>query len=425
VSSRDPEVAAAAEDGARLLVRAGALLFTEQPSPLAGGGPVDDGWQYFVNESFILDFENVTSADEFVAVQDAILESRHSQRQQSGYVAPAALAAVLEDADVPEVLASTPDESSPHPRAFISHASEDKQRFVTEFAVRLRANGIDAWVDRWEIAPGQSLVRRIFEEGIKDADAFIIVLSECSINKPWVERELNAAVVENITGGSRLIPVVLDGVQPPVVLRDTLWVSINDLHAYDEELQRIVRAIFGVEERPPLGPIPGYIARPSGIRGLNPQDSQVLYALGKSAIESALGYPNYDAALAECTEAGLDEAGFTVSLEALKVAYLLKYQRSANFVTELRLTQTGFMRYLEATRPDLSELRRRLIALLVNEFQQQGTQLEVLVERLSENITTLRVLVQQLEDQHLLTTVRTVGYTGIMNISPLLARELT
>lgn len=38
-----------------------------------------------------------------------------------------------------------------HPKVFISHASEDKVRFVLGFAEKLRAAGIDAWLDRWEM----------------------------------------------------------------------------------------------------------------------------------------------------------------------------------------------------------------------------------------------------------------------------------
>ena len=55
-------------------------------------------------------------------------------------------------------------------RVFISHASEDKERFVLAFGQRLRDDGVDAWVDKWEKLPGDSLVDRIFEEGLKEAD---------------------------------------------------------------------------------------------------------------------------------------------------------------------------------------------------------------------------------------------------------------
>src|SRR5262245_4218713 len=87
------------------------------------------------------------------------------------------------------------------PRVFISHASEDKARFVAGFAARLRENGVDAWLDQWEMKPGDSLVDRIFEEGLKSAQAVIIVLSAVSVTKPWVREELNNSVVSRINRG--------------------------------------------------------------------------------------------------------------------------------------------------------------------------------------------------------------------------------
>ncbi len=72
------------------------------------------------------------------------------------------------------------------PKVFLSHASEDKQRFVLPFATSLRAKGVDVWLDKWEILPGDSLVDRLFEEGLKNAQAVLIVVSAVSVEKPWV-----------------------------------------------------------------------------------------------------------------------------------------------------------------------------------------------------------------------------------------------
>ena len=102
------------------------------------------------------------------------------------------------------------------PRVFMSHASEDKERFVLGFARRLRERGIDVWLDRWEMYPGDSLVDKIFTEGIGKASAVVVVLSVYSVNKPWVREELNAAVVKRINSGSKLIPVVLDSSCPEI-----------------------------------------------------------------------------------------------------------------------------------------------------------------------------------------------------------------
>jgi hypothetical protein len=67
---------------------------------------------------------------------------------------------------------------SAQPKVFVSHAHEDKERFVTHFAERLRSRGIDAWVDEWKIGPDDSILDKIFEEGLKNAQAMIIVLSK-------------------------------------------------------------------------------------------------------------------------------------------------------------------------------------------------------------------------------------------------------
>jgi hypothetical protein len=81
-----------------------------------------------------------------------------------------------------------------NPKAFISHASEDKDRFVIEFSTKLRGKGVDAWLDKWEMQPGDSLVDKIFEEGIKYADVFVIILSHNSVNKPWIKVDATISV---------------------------------------------------------------------------------------------------------------------------------------------------------------------------------------------------------------------------------------
>ena len=48
------------------------------------------------------------------------------------------------------------------PKIFISHSTADKDRFVLGFARRLRERGIDAWLDLWEMNPGDSLVDKVF-----------------------------------------------------------------------------------------------------------------------------------------------------------------------------------------------------------------------------------------------------------------------
>lgn len=121
----------------------------------------------------------------------------------------------------------------------------------------MRENGVDAWLDQWEMKPGDSLVDNIFEEGLKDARAVIAwVLSKVSVQKPWVREELNTSVVNRISRGTRLIPVVIDDCEVPESLRSTLWQKVDDLADYDQSLQRILSAIFDVDDKPNIGQPP-------------------------------------------------------------------------------------------------------------------------------------------------------------------------
>ncbi|HEX3185777.1 MAG TPA: toll/interleukin-1 receptor domain-containing protein [Pyrinomonadaceae bacterium] len=178
-----------------------------------------------------------------------------------------------------------------NPNVFLSHARKDKVRFVVDFATRLRDKGINVWLDKWEILPGDSLVDKIFEEGIKDAQAIIVVVSENSVNSPWVEEELNASVVKKINGLSKLIPVVLDNCEVPQSLQSTVWVRIEDLTNYDKEFDSIVAAIYEHREKPPLGQPPAYTrTQLEEIPNLTRVDNLILKLVCECAIERGHRY---------------------------------------------------------------------------------------------------------------------------------------
>lgn len=63
--------------------------------------------------------------------------------------------------------------------------------------------------------PGDSLVKKIFEEGLSNADAFLILISKNSINSNWVRQELDVALIKRIEGITRIIPLILDDVKLP------------------------------------------------------------------------------------------------------------------------------------------------------------------------------------------------------------------
>ena len=146
-------------------------------------------------------------------------------------------------------------------KVFISHSSIDKP-FVERLAGDLLSGeGIDAWLDKWEILPGDRIPDKL-EEGLSSANVFLLVLSPESVKSQWVSYEKGAwltaqveeeklAKAEKRTPSRRLIPVLYKDCEKPFFLQSFLHVSINDQN-YDEGFQKLVRGIRGETGKPPL-----------------------------------------------------------------------------------------------------------------------------------------------------------------------------
>ncbi len=234
-------------------------------------------------------------------------------------------------------------------KVFISHASEDKERFVLQFATKLREHGVDAWIDIWEMIPGDSLVDKVFYEGIKNAKAMIIVLSNNSVDKPWVREELNRGFLDRLRGKCRIIPVAIDDCSIPEPLQSTIWQKINDLNNYETEFNRIVDAIYGKTSKPVLGSPPEVARRAQLIDDLITSPESINLMSGKYTQE------DMESLLLDKLEAP------TLRQQALEV-YLSSPSRSALVLgTLIRDTDTGIrrrvMRYIHNNpAPDLFEL---------------------------------------------------------------------
>ena len=135
------------------------------------------------------------------------------------------------------------------PTAFISHSHSDHV-LAEELATRLCEKGVDAWFAPWEIKAGDSLVEKIFEQGLKDCSVFVILASPASVASPWVQEELSVAVINRIRKVTRIIPVLVqEDVELPVALRALVWLSMRD--GLDRAVAEIVRAAFEIGDKKP------------------------------------------------------------------------------------------------------------------------------------------------------------------------------
>lgn len=264
------------------------------------------------------------------------------------------------------------------PKVFISHASEDKNRFVIDFASRLRAHGIDAWLDRWEMLPGDSLVDKLFEEGLHNATAVVIVLSTNSVDKPWVREELNAAFVKHVDRGTKLIPIVLDDCRVPECLASTLWERIADLSAYEENFERIVAAITGVRDKPPLGTLPSYVSSPTvTMPGLAHVDNLVLKIVCEHALQNGYASIDSDELHQSKALASLPEQELTDSLDVLESEGLVHLERFISGEPPvIHVTTDGFRQFAKAYIPTYESTTQAVASAILNDHIESNFDLQ-------------------------------------------------
>jgi len=144
------------------------------------------------------------------------------------------------------------------PHVYLAHASEDKNALAIPLAEKLMANGIDVWLDKWEIGYGDSLVQRM-EEGLDDCTHFVVLLTPTSIKKNWVRAEIDAGFIKDIDGKAKFIGlrngVEIEDLTPLLRARLCPHFELNQ----EEHFQELTEDIFGLSRKPELGDIPSFV----------------------------------------------------------------------------------------------------------------------------------------------------------------------
>ena len=102
---------------------------------------------------------------------------------------------------------------------FLCHASEDKP-FVDRLSSFLSQQAVPVWYDRYEIQVGESIVQRV-GEGLSAASHVVVILSQASVQKPWVLKELSSSLMRQLRDASvTLMPVIAEDCVIPPLLSD-------------------------------------------------------------------------------------------------------------------------------------------------------------------------------------------------------------
>jgi hypothetical protein len=117
---------------------------------------------------------------------------------------------------------------------FLSHSSADKPT-VEELARRLAKEGIETWLDKWNLIPGDPW-QPALEKALADSETCAVFVGPSGFGS-WQNEEMRAAIDRRVHGSGRrfrVIPVLLPDAKRaersslPTFLTATMWVEFTD-----------------------------------------------------------------------------------------------------------------------------------------------------------------------------------------------------
>ena len=88
----------------------------------------------------------------------------------------------------------------------MSHADEDKEKFVRPLAQALCAKGLSVWFDDFTLTVGDRL-RRSIDHGLARSRFGVVVISPHFLDKEWPQRELDGLAAREVDGAKVILPV--------------------------------------------------------------------------------------------------------------------------------------------------------------------------------------------------------------------------
>ncbi|WP_426271250.1 toll/interleukin-1 receptor domain-containing protein [Dyella kyungheensis] len=125
-------------------------------------------------------------------------------------------------------------------KVFISHSSVDKP-FVRRLAKAIEADGFLTWLDEKELLPGDPLAKRV-SEGVAQARAVLVVVSQAAIASKWLAFELNKAADRMVKGECIVIPIVIEDVRSlPAEVEGLLYADFTK--SFKRQMEAVLKSL--------------------------------------------------------------------------------------------------------------------------------------------------------------------------------------
>lgn len=154
-----------------------------------------------------------------------------------------------------------------NPKVFISYSweSDENKEWARELADKLLKNGIEAYIDQYDLNLGDRLPH-FMEQQIIDSDFVLIICTKVYKEKAdnrtsGVGYEGHIISAELLSGNNerKFIPIIKEGTPNevlPTFLDGKLGIDLADEQHYSENFNDLITTIFGVKRKPELGVIP-------------------------------------------------------------------------------------------------------------------------------------------------------------------------
>ena len=210
-----------------------------------------------------------------------------------------------------------------NPKVFISysHDSVEHKEWVLKLASDLRASGIDASLDQWDLAPGQD-VAAFMHSGVRESDRVLLVCTDSYVRKAnagvggvGYERLIVTAEVVEAIETKKFVPIVRHNSLSPKIpthLGSRLYIDFSDDSGYSASIDHLRREILGApaNPKPPLGSNPFSGVAPRGAAPSRNVDLSGLTDAGDSVLDG-IWFDNHQTASIR----GLSDLGLQGSME--------------------------------------------------------------------------------------------------------------
>ncbi len=126
--------------------------------------------------------------------------------------------------------------------AFISYSSSDRKE---AFSIKelLEASEIEVWMDFFDIQTTAEL-RQELKSKVEQAEIFCLLLSPTAVKSPWVNQEIETAILA-ANKGLRILPIILRPCRIPAQLSGIVGFDASDGLEHEAVRLRLTRAMSG------------------------------------------------------------------------------------------------------------------------------------------------------------------------------------